>query len=56
VLRLLVTLLAFSAVSIGCAKTIVLHPVTDEDIRIEGDWVCMSQDYVREVMKARLGE
>ena len=55
-LKLLVTLLVFSAVSIGCARNIVLHPVTDEDIRMDGDWVCMSQGYVQEVMKARLGE
>ena len=43
----------------GC-NTITLHPVTDQDIKI-GDWckpgwVCMSQAYVQEVMKAKLGK
>lgn len=54
--KLLAMLLLFSTVSIGCAKTIVLHPVDETDIRMDGDWICMSQDYVKEVMKARLGE
>ena len=44
----------------GCAHKITLHPVTDQDIRILQDgskeWVCMSPDYVKEVMRARLGK
>lgn len=44
----------------GCAHTIVLHPVTDQDIRMLQDgnkqWVCMSPEYVQQVMKARLGK
>jgi hypothetical protein len=41
----------------GC-KSIVLHPVDDQDIKI-GDWckpgwVCMSQEYVKQVMKVKL--
>lgn len=59
-LKRLAILPAFLTASIalsGCA-TIKLHPVTDEDIRIlkdgEKEWVCMSPEYVKEVMKARL--
>lgn len=59
-LKHLVILLAFLTLSIGlsgCAKTIKLHPVTEEDIRIMQDgskeWVCMSHNYVKEVMRAR---
>lgn len=32
----------------------MLHPVTDQDIRQDGKWICMTDEYVREVMKARL--
>jgi len=42
--------------STGCASKIVLHPVTDEDIKMVDGWVCMTPDYIQEVMKARLGE
>lgn len=34
----------------------MLHPLTDKDIKMEGEWVCMSQGYVKDVMKARLGK
>jgi len=60
--KMLRALLVFSTVLIafsGCGllqKQIVLHPVTDEDIRQDGDWICMTPDYIQEVMKARLGE
>jgi len=37
----------------GCS-TIVLHPVTDKDIKMVDGYVCMSPEYVQEVMKARL--
>ncbi len=40
----------------GCARKIVLHPVTDADIRMDGNWVCMTPEYIQEVMKARLGK
>jgi len=53
-LRLLLVLLVFSTVSIGCAKNIVLHPVDETDIKMEGNWVCMTPEYIQEVMKARL--
>ena len=52
-LKLLLTLLASSILLIGC-KTIVLHPVDENDIRMEGNWVCMTPEYIQEVMKARL--
>jgi hypothetical protein len=58
-LKRLTILLTFSILLIGC-KTIVLHPLTDKDIRIESksgtNWVCMSPEYVQNVMKARLGK
>lgn len=50
----LVILLSCLTALTGCAKKIVLHPVDGSDIRMDGDWVCMSQEYVQEVMKARL--
>lgn len=57
-LKRLVILLSCLTVLTGCAKTIKLHPVTEEDIHILKDgskeWVCMSPDYVKEVMRARL--
>ena len=57
--KILKALLVFSTVLIvlsGCASKIVLHPVTDEDIKMVDGWVCMTPDYIQEVMKARLGE
>jgi hypothetical protein len=55
-LKSLACFLVLTVLNSGCARNIVLHPVTDEDIRMDGDWVCMSQDYVKEVMKVRLGQ
>lgn len=52
----LLALLASLTVSTGCARQIVLHPVTDADIRMDGNWVCMTPEYIQEVMKARLGK
>lgn len=55
-LVLLTPLIAFE----GCAQNIILHPVTDADIRMEKvadkDWICMTPDYIQQVMKARLGK
>ena len=56
-LKRLLILIIFSTVSIvfnGCAKNIVLHPMTDQDIKTEGTWVCMTPEYLKEVVKARL--
>ena len=52
-LKTLVLLLVLSTLSIGC-KTLVLHPVTDKDIRMDGNWVCMTPEYIQEVMRAKL--
>lgn len=57
--KTLLLLLGFSILLIGCS-TVRLHPVTDQDIKM-GDWckqgwVCMSQDYVKYVMKVRIEE
>lgn len=52
-------LLLFSTVLIafnGCARNIVLHPLTDKDIKQQDGWICMTPEYVQEVMKARLGK
>jgi len=49
----LVALLACSMTLIGCS-TIVLHPVTDKDIKMVDGYVCMSPDYVKNVMKVKL--
>lgn len=40
----------------GCARKIVLHPMTDSDIKQDGKWVCMTPEYIQEVMNARLGK
>lgn len=40
----------------GCARTIVMHPVTDKDIKMQDGFVCMSPEYVKEVMKVRIEE
>lgn len=54
-LKTLAVLLMCLIVSIGClSKTVKLHPVTDQDIRMDGNWVCMTPEYIQEVMKARL--
>ena len=55
-LSLSLLFLIVSIVSNGCAKNIVLHPLTDKDIRMDGNWVCMSPEYIENVMKARLGK
>ena len=47
----LMLLTAFS----GCT-TIKLHPMTDKDIKMQDGWVCMTPEYIQEVMKARLGK
>jgi len=52
-LKTLVLLLLCSMLLIGC-KTIVLHPVDENDIRMDGNWVCMTPEYIQQVMKARL--
>jgi len=49
---LLVSLIALTASS--CARTVTLHPVDETDIRMDGQWVCMTPEYIQEVMKARL--
>jgi hypothetical protein len=51
--RVFLILLVLSTLSIAC-KTIVLHPVSDEDIKMQGNWVCMSPEYVKTVMKVKL--
>lgn len=53
-LKLLVILLVCSLGLIGCARNIVLHPVDETDIRQDGNWICMTPEYIQEVMKARL--
>lgn len=55
-LKALLAFLIVSIVSSGCARNIVLHPVDETDIRFDGTWVCMTPEYIQEVMKARLGK
>ena len=45
--------LTASIIFSGCT-TITLHPVTDKDIKIVDGFVCMSPDYVKNVMKVKL--
>ena len=55
-LRLLLILAVFSMTSIGC-NTVHLHPVDETDIRVQDDgWVCMSQSYIKNVMKVKLDQ
>ena len=51
--KILVLLLSLSMLSIAC-KTIVMRPVTDKDIKMQDGWVCMTPEYIQEVMKAKL--
>ena len=56
---LLALLVVCSLTLIGC-KTVALYPQTDQDIK-KGDWckpgwVCMSEDYVKYVMKVKIEE
>jgi hypothetical protein len=44
-----IALIVFS----GCT-TITLHPVTDKDIKVIDGYVCMSPEYVKEVMGVKL--
>ena len=56
---LLILLLCSIALIVSSCARIVLHPVTDQDIKIGGwcqpGWVCMSEGYIKEVMKAKVG-
>lgn len=56
ILSLLCVFLIGSIAFNGCARKIVLHPVDETDIRSEGNWVCMTPEFIQEVMKARLGK
>ena len=56
---LLVLLAGCLATLVGCS-TVKLYPQTDQDI-LKGDWckpgwVCMSEDYVKYVMKVKIEE
>ena len=55
-LSALLVCLTLSIVLSGCARTIVMHPVTEKDIRVQDGWVCMTPEYIQEVMKARIEE
>jgi len=55
-LKLSLILLGCLMILTGCS-TVTLHPVTDQDIKIGSDgWVCMSQSYIKNVMKVKLEE
>lgn len=55
--RLLISLSCLIVLTLfsGCS-TVTLHPVTDQDIKMQDGWVCMSQDYIKTVMKVKLEE
>lgn len=55
-LKALLVCLIVSIVLSGCARTIVMHPVTDKDIKMQDGWVCMTPDYIQEVMRAKIEE
>lgn len=38
----------------GCAHDIILHPVTDKDIKESDGWICMTQSYLSQVVQAKL--
>lgn len=54
-LTLLALLAVCSLTSIGC-KTVALYPQTEQDIKMQDGWVCMSPEYVKYVMKVRIEE
>lgn len=59
-MRMMLLALAVCLTTLTGCNTVRLHPVTDQDLKV-GDWckpgwVCMSQDYVKYVMKVRIEE
>ena len=51
---LLISLACLMISMLSSCTTVQLHPVTDQDIKMQDGWVCMSQDYVKHVMKVKL--
>jgi len=56
--RLVILTLCLAALTAfnGCAKKVYLYPQTEKDIRQEGEWTCVTEKYMEEIMKVRLGK
>jgi len=50
----LAMLLALPLCSLGCARTVMLYPITEKDIKCSVDGCWMSTFYMEEVLKAKL--
>jgi len=50
----LAMLLLLPLFSLGCARTVMLYPITEKDIKCSVDGCWMSTFYMEEVLKARM--
>jgi len=55
-LIMLAVLMLVSMQLAGCSRKLIVHPISNTDIQIEGDRICFSKWYFEEVMKAKLQE
>jgi len=53
---MLAVLMLVSMQLAGCSRKLIVHPISNTDIQIEGDRICFSKWYFEEVMKAKLQE
>ena len=53
ILAVLLGCLILSTILSGCVS-VKLHPVTDKDVKMQDGWVCMTPEYIQEVMKAKI--
>lgn len=51
---MLAVLIVPSLMLIGCAKNEIIRPITDKDIFFVGDNVCMTPEYMEEVLQVKL--
>jgi hypothetical protein len=50
----LAMLLGSTLCSLGCARTVTLYPITEQDIKCDEKGCWMSTFYMEEVLKARM--
>lgn len=53
---LLLLLFLTSLTLCSCARTLTLHPVTNQDIKEVDGWICMTPKYVEQVVQVKLKE
>ena len=50
----LAMLLALPLCSLGCARTVTLYPITEQDIKCDTKGCWVSTFYMEEILKARM--